>query len=380
VENIRPDLRVINYSLLGTDWYVNQLRYKLNESAPADVIFTEEQVRGNNRSVIPVYPMPGYDQNMYYDLEKILREVVASEDPRHKVDMQSGEQANVLPARKLSIPVDIDYVKKNMSFNEGDSIVSEIRIDITRNYLQKNDIAVLALIAANKWRRPIYFTSTQELRALGLEKYVRPEGLSYRLVPVENSSVETDVAFRNIIEKFRYGNAAREGVYFDEENRRHMNSLRLAHATLAKGLVAENRKDSAQRVLRKYDQSVLESNVPYGMTSNRANFHNSISADFLDAAYRSGEMNLAAKVNRSVKKDLEQQLAYYRSLGEEDMNNEQLAMQAAGLLNNKGGNLSEKQRTFAYDILSSYQLLEQLRQWEQQYKVVPPAAGRDTLK
>jgi hypothetical protein len=380
VENIRPDLRVINYSLLGTDWYINQLRYKLNQSPPADVIFTEEQIRGNTRSVIPVYAMPGYDQNRYYDLEKIFREVVASDDPRNKVDMQSGEQANVLPVRKLTIPVDVNYVKQHMKFNEGDSILSEIKIDITRNYLQKNDIAVLAVLAANKWRRPIYFTSTQELRALGLDKYVRPEGLSYRLVPVENSGVQTEVAFKNVMEKFRYGNADKKGVYFDEENRRHINSIRLAHATLAKGLVSENKKDSAQKVLRKYDQAVLETNVPYGMTSNRANFHNSISADFLDAAYRSGEMVLATKVNRSLKKDLEQQMVYYRSLGEEDMSNEQLAMQAAGVLNNKGGNLSDKQRTFAYDILSSYQLLEQLRQWEQQYKVVPPAAGRDTLK
>ena len=64
------------------------------------------------------------------------------------------------------------------------------------------------------------------------------------------------------------------------------------------------------------------------------------------------------------------------------MDNEQLAMQAAGILNNKGGNLSDKQRTFAYDILSSYQLLEQLKQWEVQYKVAPAPGGelgRDSL-
>jgi hypothetical protein len=293
--------------------------------------------------------------------------------------MQSGEQANVMPVKKVTIPVDVEYVKKTKKFNPGDSIVSEIKIDINKNYLQKNDLAVLAVLAANKWKRPIYFTSTQELRSLGLEKYVRPEGLSYRLVPVESSAIETEVAYKNVMEKFRYGSADKKGVYFDEENRRHMNSIRLAHATLAKGLASQNMKDSAQKVLRKYDQSVSESNVPYGMTANRGNFHNSVSADFLDAAYMSGEMTLAAKVNRSVKKDLEQQMNYYRSLGEEEMNNEQLAMQAAGILNNKGGNLSDKQRTFAYDILSSYQLLEQLKQWEQQYKVGPPAA-RDTLK
>ena len=120
------------------------------------------------------------------------------------------------------------------------------------------------------------------------------------------------------------------------------------------------------------------------MTSNRANFHNSISADFLEAAYAAGDLELARKVNGSLKKDLDQQMAYYRSLGDEDMNNQQLAMQAAGVLNNKGGELSNKQRTFAYDILSTYQILEQLKQWEQEYKVSPGAGGvelgQDTLK
>jgi hypothetical protein len=392
VENIRPDLRVINYSLLGTDWYINQLRYKLNESAPADVIFSAEQIQGNNRNVVPVYALPNYDQNRYYDLEKVLREVVASEDERNKVSMQSGDQANVLPVRKLSIPVDVEQVRNSIKLNPGDSIVSEIRIDVQRNFLQKNDLAVLALISANKWKRPICFTSIQELRNLGLDKYVRLEGLSYRLVPVTNSIVAKDVAYTNIMEKFKYGNASKPGVYFDEENRRHMNSIRLSHATVAKALVNSNKKDSARKLLRKYDQSVLEENIPYGMTSNRANFHNSISADFLEACYASGDMELAAKVNKSLKRDLDQQMNYYVGLGEENQTGQQLAMEAAGVLNNKGGNLSEKQRTFAYDILSTYQLLEQLKVWEQEYKVAPtggvelrndtlrsPAAPRDTI-
>lgn len=372
VEGIRPDLRVINYSLLGTDWYINQLRYKLNESAPVDVIFTAEQIQGNTRNVVPVYPLPGYDQNRYYDLEKLLKEVVASEDPSHKVPMQSGDHANVLPVKKVAIPVDVEAVKKTMKFSPGDSILNELKIDIPRNYLQKNDLAVLSLIATNKWERPIYFTSTQELRGLGLEKYVRMEGLAYRLVPVENHGTPlplNEIAYKNVMEKFAYGNAAARNVYFDEENRRHLNSIRLAHATLAKGLINAGAKDSAKAVLRKYDESVSEANLPYGQTSNRGNFHNSISADFLEAAYASGDMELAKKVNQSLKKDLEQQLAYYRSLGDEDMSSEQLAMQSASILNNKGGVLSAKQQTFAYDILSSYQMLEHLKQLEQQYNV-----------
>ena len=99
-----------------------------------------------------------------------------------------------------------------MKLNPGDTIVSEVKLDINKTYLQKNDLALLARMAANKWKRPIYVTSTAELRNLGLEKYVRMEGLTYRIVPVENSQVETDVAYKNVMEKFVYGGANRRAL------------------------------------------------------------------------------------------------------------------------------------------------------------------------
>jgi hypothetical protein len=114
--------------------------------------------------------------------------------------------------------------------------------------------------------------------------------------------------------------------------------------------------------------------MPYGMTSNRGNFHNSISVEFLEAAYRCGDLTLAKKVHTSLKKDLEQQLNYYRSLGEEGMNNKQMAMQAAAILNNRAGVLSEKQSPFAYDIITSYQFLQQMGQWEIEFKSGLPAS------
>ncbi len=387
VENIRPDLRVVNYSLLGTDWYINQLRYKVNESAPADVIFTPEQIRGSKRDVVFTASylsrvgassyIQGYDQNKYYDLYDLLKNVTGSDDTKNVVPMSEDETANIFPVNKVSIPVDVEMVKKTMQFNPGDSIVSELKLDIKRNYLQKNDLAILALIAANKWQRPLYFTSTQELEELGLEKYVRMEGLSYRLAPVANSNVEADIAYKNIMEKFAYGGANRSGVYYDEENRRHINSIRQAHAFLAMTLADQERKDSARKVLNKYDNSVLESNVPYGMTSNRGNMHNRISMSFLYAAYKSEDYALAKKVSASVKSDLDQQMKYYRSLGDASQSDESLYTEARKIAAQKFGNLSDKQLSFWQDIISTYEMSQQLRGMEAQFK---PGGGGNPLE
>ncbi|MBO9563510.1 MAG: DUF2723 domain-containing protein [Niastella sp.] len=370
VEGVRKDLRVVNYSLLGTDWYINQLRYKVNESDPADVILTAEQIQGGKRDRIYYYPLPGYNQTDYYDLYTVFKDVIASEDPNKMAPMDSedDDRPNVFPVKKFKIPVDVEAMKKTLQLNPGDSIVSELKLDINRNSIDKNDLAVLALIAANNWKRPIYFTSTQELENLGLEKYTRMEGLSYRLVPIENqNNVAADKMYKTVMEKFEYGHANLGGVYFDEENRRHINSIRQAHSLLGLTLANMDKKDSAKKVLHKYDDNVLESNVPYGMTSNRGNFHNRVSMSFLLAAYESGDLTLANKVNTSMKRDLEQQMRYYVTLGDE-MTTEQLAMQAAAYLNNRGHALGARQEVFANDILSSYQMLMQLNEWEKQFK------------
>jgi hypothetical protein len=387
VEGIRPDLRVMNYSLLGTDWYINQLRYKVNQSPAADVIFTPQQIEGNKRdfvftaSYLGRYgvsgPLQGFDQNKYYPLYDLLKNITASEEQKYKVPLSDDDWINVLPSNKVSIPVNVEEVRKTMTFNPGDSVLTELKLDIKKSVLQKNDLAVLSLIAANLWKRPIYFTSTQELEELGLDKYVRLEGLSYRLVPVDNqNNVELNKAYKNIIEKFGYGNANKQGVYFDEENRRHINSLRQSHAMLALGLMDAGRKDSALKILQKYDNNVSDANVPYGMTSNRGNFHNRFSATFLYAAYRAGDTALAKKVYTSLKTDLDQQMHYYQSLGDGALTNDQMYAGAANYMNGKGGGLSENQEKFANDILSVYQMLQQLAQWQAQFGPAP--AGSPT--
>ena len=170
------------------------------------------------------------------------------------------------------------------------------------------------MLQINKWKRPIYFTS--EYGELGFAQFLRQDGLTYRLVPVANKEVNEDWAYNKMMKQFVFGNANVKGVYFDEENRRHLNSIRLAYAKAAGNLAQNGKKEEAKNMLEKCDKGMLDENMSYGMVS-RFQQHDYVSYQFLDACYKAGDVALAEKVTRSLKKDLEQQVIYYNSLDPE---------------------------------------------------------------
>jgi hypothetical protein len=238
VEGIRPDVRVIVNTLAGSDWFMNQLRYKVNESAPFDVIFTQQQVQGDNRQVTYFVNMPGYDQNTFYDLRTSLKNVFASDDQKFTSEGNDGEMYHIFPMKKFSVPVNKQHVLATGAVLPGDEIVDELKLDLSaKNYLLRGDLLMLAIISTTNWERPVCFTSSSSISALGLDKYVRQEGMTYRLVPVMNKNdvpnVNTETAFSNMMQKFQYGAANKKGIYYDEANRRCLNYIRLAHAQVA---------------------------------------------------------------------------------------------------------------------------------------------------
>jgi hypothetical protein len=313
VEGIRPDIRVINYRLLGIDWYINELRYKVNQSDPIDVIYSAAQIEGRKRDYIVYQPKPNIPEDRYYDLYDLMKNYAGSDDPDKMVDRGGGDVINTFPVRKLSVPVDTALVRRNGTVNPTDTIVPELRFEIPRGTLMKNDIAMLNIIAANKWKRPIYFTGY--FSDLGFQKYLRKDGLTYRLEPVENQYINNDTMVNNLLHKFSFGNADVKNIYFqfDEENRRNLLSIRQVYEEFASDLADKGRKAEAREVLEKADKGMLQENFPYGMVS-RANYHDRVSLQFLDACYRAGDTSLADKVSASVKKDLEQQMRFYNCL------------------------------------------------------------------
>jgi MFS family permease len=322
VEGVRPDIRIINYSLLGIDWYANQLRYKVNQSDPIDIIWTPEQIEGHKREYIRYQEDTRVSKESFYPLYDVMKNVLGQ-----------GDNANTFPVKRFMVPVDTSFVRKSGIANAADSVFSQMLFEIPegRNDLTRADLVILNILAANNWKRPIYFTSP--FGELGFGQYLRKDGLSYRLVPVKNvypqqnwvtdqalreahlggTSIRdnnSDVMYKNMMEKFRFGGANTPGVYFDEENRRHLLSVRATYAEAAGNLADKNRKQEALNLLNKEEAGIDPANLPYAMAS-RYNSHNQNTLILMEAAYKAGNRQLADKLSTAIRNDLESQKKYY---------------------------------------------------------------------
>jgi hypothetical protein len=305
--------------LLGIDWYINQLRNKVNNADSIDVLWTPEQIEGHNREWLRYRPQG--DKATYYPLLDVMKNVLGrvNIDPDTKRDVGFGS----LPVSRFSVPVDINLVKNNGTVNTTDSVLSEMLFEIPERKLSgglvRSDLMILNIIASNNWKRPIYFTAPYG--ELGFGNYIRKDGLSYRLIPAAtlNRSAgwvinmgrtddNMDFMASNMLNKFVF--ESKKGVYFDEENRRHVLNLRSTYGELAGNMADAGRKDEALKLLDKAEKLIHKEDVPYGMTS-RNNGHNIQNMQYLEACYKAGNMQLAAEVNASLRKDLQQQKKYY---------------------------------------------------------------------
>lgn len=313
VEGIRTDVRVVNLSLSNTDWYIEQMRRKAYDSDPIPLTLKEEQYRQGTRDYVPVYYNPNIikDSTKYYSIKQLM-EFVASEESQAKIQTQGGMELSYLPTGKVLIPVDSATVVNNGTVPkgmEGQILKDGMPWKISKQYIMKNDLMIMDIIATNNWKRPIYFAVTVGDDAyMNLEPYFQLEGLAYRLVPMrmqtndgQTGKANTDIMYNNMMNKFKWGGMSTEGVYMDENNLRMTMNLRNNFARLAEALLAEGKTEQAKKALELCMKEMPRKNIPY----------NYFMLPVAEVYYKLGMNNEANELMKAIANIYEEDLKYY---------------------------------------------------------------------
>jgi len=265
VENIRTDVRVVNLSLIAVDWYINQLRRKVNDSAPLKMVLTEDQIRGRKRVQVPIDTRNENEMELQRALEFLA------------ADNSNGPYDSYFPAKKLAIRVDKQKALEIGMINQIDStVVDKISFSLGgKNGLIKGDMAVLDIINSNLWERPIYFAVTCRPESLlGLAPYTQLEGLGLRIIPKRNSKdtrfgiigsgrVAPEKVYDNIMNKFRWGNFDKERLFVDRSYLPSVQSHRLVMIRTCEQFIKDGKREKAGNLAKKFFEAFPNMNFPF---------------------------------------------------------------------------------------------------------------------
>jgi hypothetical protein len=290
VENIRPDVRVINLSLLGTDWYLRQLKDKINEAEPAPLSMPNEKFVQGVRDILYFQ-----DIGLKEPVElKNLVEFLLSDADADKVGYESGEKQNFLPTKNFKLSVNPQEVLASgtLPATSKDQITPTMTWTYNKNHVTKDNLGLLDILAHNNWKRPIYFAITVPSdNYAGLDKYLYKEGFAYRLLPLQPSATPTErellnttAMYTNMMTKFRWGNM-KNASYLDTESNRMMLIIINNFNILAEQLLVEGKVAEAKKTLEKC-QEVVPDKI-YSMSFAVRTY---FTADLL---YRAGETQKA---------------------------------------------------------------------------------------
>ncbi|MCX2586432.1 DUF2723 domain-containing protein [Pedobacter sp. MR22-3] len=259
VENVRPDVRIVNLSLFDTDWYINGLRQKQNQSEPLPITMKPEQYVQGERDVMPFddYKIAGN-----VELKNIV-ELLLSNDDNDKVAMQDGTKSNFLPTKNFKITIDPQQVISTGTVSPANAakITPEMDWTFNKGYVTKGTLAMLDILAHNNWKRPIYFASTVPSDQYnGLDKYLYSEGLALRLIPLKPDTanneeraeqLNTPVLYNNVMTKFKWGNM-KTATYLDPQSSDDTFIFTNIFSNLAGSLIKEGKNTEAKKVVDKY--------------------------------------------------------------------------------------------------------------------------------
>ena len=278
VEDVRPDVRICNTSLLGTDWHIDQMKWAVNESAPLPLSVGQEQYLYGTNEYVPVYDTRN-------EVTSIADVMALFRNPKVKAPMTSGRRVDYIASRKISIPVDRENVIRagildaKYASQIPDSIIITIPKD--KDMISKPELFMLDLLSGYKWDRPINLLSMGGDINIGIKEYLEYEGYSFKLIPIKNKTtttvagfVDTDDLYRKMTETYKWDAVASGDYFIDYQNQyTHMGvmSLRGLFVTAANAFIKAGENDRAMEMLDKCRDITRDfplEGVPVGFSGN----------------------------------------------------------------------------------------------------------------
>lgn len=320
VEGIRPDVRVVNLSLIAVDWYIEKLRNKVNDSPPIKLTLSTEAYRGKNRNQVFFYDPQRREDNVMGRPVPLSAALKFIGDPKNNFNGQT-----ILNSKNLFIPIDSSKIAssglfKNINYNNLTDKIS-IRFSPGKNYITKDDLAIMDIISSNFYDRPIYFATTSiNSKLLGLNDFMQLEGLSLRIIPEYNKSdpalgiygsgkVALDKAYDRIMNQWKWGEFDKKDLHVDGNYLAAVQSMKMAMLRTAAEYARIGDKEKSANVVNKYFEAFPHMNFAYDGST----------LPYLNILISVGDYESAKKHMKILAEESLQFMEFYESLDNDDI-------------------------------------------------------------
>ena len=327
VEGIRPDVRVVNLSLIAVDWYIDLLRYKMNDSDPINLTIPQDKIRGKLRNQIPYFNQANPEGDRAKDRPVSLAQFVNMLGTDNPVPLRSGSSL-MAQYNTRNVTINVDPAKLAdapwlVPAGEEAKVQQRIPISINGSRLLKDEVAILDLINSNLYERPIYWAVTcQRSKLMGLQPYLELEGLGLKLTVTRNEGneqqygiigsggINEEKTYETVMNDWRWGNFDNVDTHISSSYAPAVQSMQIVILRTMDELAAKGATDEALKLGDKYFAAFPDKNFPF--------FYQTYL--MLQPYIRAGQMKRALPVIEQLATNVADKLDFLGSLDEETKN------------------------------------------------------------
>jgi tetratricopeptide (TPR) repeat protein len=229
VENIRKDIRIVNLSLLNTDWYILQLK---NQEPKVPITVSDDEIE---KLKVGALAMNG---------QKVIRMIIPPNLVRNYLKEMEGM---------------IQYTNENIEM-----VFTMVPTILNGKAIRTQDFMIYNIIQSFNFMKPLYFAVTVETsNMIGLKDYLRNDGLACKVIPFKGYPAIPEIVKKNISEKFKYRNLDNPKVYYDNSTISILQNLRKAFLDYIVMEYNNNQPQEALKYLDKMFELIPEDLIPF---------------------------------------------------------------------------------------------------------------------